>query len=231
MPPASAPRANVLFVHIPKTAGMSFYNSMQTAFGDENSLRFPRSSQAFKEQFLALSDADLARFRLLSGHFELPFWLQRKLGDRVIVSLLREPVERLLSVYRYIKSWKGHRLHATVGPMNVAEYVDFHVNDKSFHNLQCRKLCGTGDFQAAMDMAQTHIDLLGSVEQLGALATALGDRLGVQLDVGTDNKSHDQHPKRSDLDSSLLARLQYCNVEDYKLWAYVVEKNLACGHR
>jgi hypothetical protein len=225
------PRRNVLFVHIQKTAGMSLYNGMAKWFGNENSLRYPRSSSEFEQQFLRLSDAEIGRFRLLSGHFDLPFWLQRELGDRLVVSVVREPVDRILSIYRYAKSWNQHRLHATVGQMNVAEYVDYHVNDRSRHNWQCRKLSGTDDFRAARDMAQTHVDLLGAVELMGMLTKALGDRLGVPLDIGVDNRSQDPHPRRDDLDSALLAKLQSCNAEDYKLWAHVIEKNLACGHR
>ena len=62
-----------------------------------HSRRFQRSSEEFRQQFLRMTDEEIADFRLLSGHFELPFWLQRKLADRFVVSLVREPVERVLS--------------------------------------------------------------------------------------------------------------------------------------
>jgi hypothetical protein len=79
-------------------------------------------------------------------------------------------------------------------------------------------------------MAQQHIDLLGSVENIAMLTRAIGERLGVTLDLGIENRSTLQNPKRSDLDPALLARLESCNVEDRKLWAYVNERALVRGH-
>ena len=224
------PRVDVLFVHIQKTGGMSLYNSMAQWFGGAHSLRYQRSSEEFQQEFLRLTDDEIAGWRLLSGHFELPFWLKRKLADRFVVSLVREPVERVLSAYRYAKSWPQHRRHDAVGQMSIAEYVDAHVNDASRHNWQCRKLCGGPDFDAARAMAQRQVDLLGAVELIGLLTEALTEALGVPLEVRNDNASPDQRPRREDLDAALLSRLQACNVEDYKLWTHVIEQNLVRGH-
>jgi hypothetical protein len=203
---------------------------MAKQFGSERSLRYPRSTDTFKQQFLRLSDEELHRYRLISGHFTLPFWLQRDLGGRVIVSLVREPVERALSTYRYIRSWSGHPRHALVGHMGVADYVNYYVADTARHNAQCQSFCESGDFLAAREMAQKQIDLLGSVEDIAMLTQALGERLGAPLNLGVENRSTLEHPKRSDLDAGLIARLESCNVEDRKLWAYVNERGLVRGH-
>jgi hypothetical protein len=229
-PHSLKPRTDVLFVHIPKTAGVSLYTAMAKWFGPEHSRRYPRSTEEFKQHFLRLPDEELHRYRLISGHFDLPFWLRRDLGGRVIVALIREPVERVLSTYRYIRSWTGHPRHALLGKASVAEYVDFYVAETSRHNGQCMLLCGRGDFQAAREMAQKQIDLLGSVEQIALLTSALSDRLGVPLVLGRENRSVVEHPKRNDLDPALIAKLQSCNVEDCKLWAYVSESGLVRGH-
>jgi len=225
------PRVDVLFVHIQKTGGMSLYNSMAQGFGGAHSLRYKRSTDEFRQAFLRLTDEQIAGYRLLAGHFELPFWLRRKLSDRFVVSMVREPVERLLSAYRYARSWTEHPRHDVVGQMSIAQYVDAHVNDASRHNWQCRMLCGSPDFLAARAMAQQQIDLLGAAELIGPLTEALAQALAVPLDVRYDNASPDQRPRRDDLDPALLSKLHACNVEDYKLWANVVERNLVRGHR
>jgi len=225
------PRVDVLFVHIQKTGGMSLYNSMAERFGGASSRRFQRSSEEFRQQFLQLTDDEIARLRLLSGHFELPFWLQRRLSDRFVVSLVREPVGRVLSAYRYAKSWPDHRRHDDVGRMTIDEYVAAHVADAGRHNWQCRKLCGTPDFALAKAMVERQVDLLGAVELIGLFTDALADALGVPLDIRTDNASSDSRPRRDDLDAAVVTKLQTCNVEDYKLWAHVIERHLVRGHR
>lgn len=226
----ATPRADVLFVHIPKTAGISLYAAMAKWFGPGHSLRYPRSTEEFKQHFLRLSDEELHRYRLIAGHFNLPFWLRRDLGGRVVVALVREPVERALSTYRFITSWPGHPRHAVVGKMGVADYVDYYVADTQRHNAQCKLLCGSGDFLTAKAMAQKQIDLLGSVEQIALLTKTLGERLGGPLNLDRENRSVVEHPKRSDLDAALIAKLESCNVEDRKLWTYVIESGLVRGH-
>jgi hypothetical protein len=203
---------------------------MAKQFGPGQSLRYPRSTEEFKQQFLRLSDDELRRHRLISGHFNLPFWLQRDLGGRVTVTLVREPIERILSTYRYTMSFAGHPRHAMVRNMGVAGFVDHYLAETGRHNGQCQFLCGSGDFLAAREIAKKHIDLLGSVEDIALLTEALSERLGVSLDLGMENRSTHEHPKRSDLDAALIARLESCNVEDCKLWAYVSERGLVRGH-
>lgn len=227
---AATPRRDVLFVHIQKTAGMSLYNSMAEQFGAAHSRRFQRSSEEFRRQFLALGDDEIAGLRLLSGHFELPFWLRRKLSNRFVVSLLREPVERVLSAYRYAKSWPGHRRHDDIGAMTVDEYIAAHAADASRHNWQCRKFCGVPDFAAAKAMIDRQVDLVGTVELMGEFTEALADALDVPLAIRSDNRSPDASPRRDDLDAAQITRLQQCNVEDYKLWAHVIERHLVRGH-
>jgi hypothetical protein len=95
---------NSLFLHIPKTAGMSLYQSLEKAYGPGVSLRFPQSSEPFREKFLAITEGELARYKLLSGHFDLPFFLKRDMGGRMIFAVLREPVERMLSAYGYTRA-------------------------------------------------------------------------------------------------------------------------------
>ena len=209
---------------------MSLYNSMAERFGGAHSRRFQRSSDEFRQQFLRLTGDEITRLRLLSGHFELPFWLQRPLSDRLVVSLVREPVERVLSAYRYAKSWPEHRRHEDVGRMTIDEYVATHVADGARHNWQCRKLCGAPDFAAATAMVERQVDLLGAVELIGLFTDALADALDVPLDIRTDNASSHATPRRDDLDAALVAKLQACNVEDYKLWAHVVERHVVRGH-
>src|SRR5439155_2591255 len=64
----ATPRADVLFVHIQKTGGMSLYNSMVPWFGGAHSLRYKRSTEEFREAFLRLADEQIAGYRLLAGH-------------------------------------------------------------------------------------------------------------------------------------------------------------------
>jgi hypothetical protein len=226
---SASPRHAVLFVHIQKTAGMSLYNALARAFAPGESMRFERSQEAFKQQFLAMPEAELKRYRLLSGHFNLPLWLSRDLGPRLVLSAVREPVDRVLSTYRYMRSWKGHRRHASAGQLDIAGFVDDYANDPSRHNVQCMRLCGAPEFARAKAMAARAIDILGAVEAMPQLVAAIDAALGVAIDVGVDNRSAIQEPRREAIDPALIARLRDCNAEDAKLFDYVMAEGVVRG--
>lgn len=224
----NAPSRSALFLHIPKTAGMSLYYVLEAAYGKQHALRFPRSTEEYKQNFLDMPGPELDRFRLLSGHLDLPTFLSRNMKGRVIFAMLREPVERVLSDYGYIAGWKDHPLHNSIGQMSLEEYVEFQEAESN-RNRQCRMLCGHADFIEAKRWVLEHVNLLGAVESMNIFLAALGELLETQLTIGKENQTKIVRTKRDDITSSLCSRLLNANIEDYKLWAWVIENNLIRG--
>jgi hypothetical protein len=136
----------------------------------------------------------------------------------------------VLSTYRYMKSWTGHRRHASAGQLDPAGFVDDYARDTERHNVQCIRLCGAPDFARAKAMAARAIDLLGAVEAMPALVAAIEATLGVAIDVGVDNRSAIRSPRKDELDPALVARLSDCNAEDAKLHEYVIARGVVRGH-
>jgi hypothetical protein len=227
--PITGPFRNSLFLHIPKAAGMSLYRALENVYGADVSLRFPQSSEPFRQKFFAMPDSEIARCKLLSGHFDLPTFLERDMGGRMIFAVVREPVERMLSAYGFIRSWNQHPFHATIGKMSIQQYVEYQISYEWRQNVQCKTLCGCPDFRSAKEMISKNIHLLGAVELLGMFTRALGEALGVSLSVGRENTTPRDRWKRESLDPAAISKLQGANVEDYKLWTYVIDNNLVSG--
>jgi hypothetical protein len=87
----------LVFLHLPKTGGTTLHNLLLPHFPQEavcperfNGLRY----------FTAV---ELARYRLFSGHFDLP---SARLipGRKRIITMLREPVARLVSLYHFLRA-------------------------------------------------------------------------------------------------------------------------------
>ena len=94
----------LFFLHIPKTAGVSLYEIITPNFAPDET--FPVSELLGNEGiFKTLSAQQLARTRCVHGHF----WFGA--GDRavhdfldpdpVIITLLRDPIARTISVYQF----------------------------------------------------------------------------------------------------------------------------------
>ncbi|MFN0086469.1 MAG: hypothetical protein ACKVX9_13865, partial [Blastocatellia bacterium] len=84
------------FIHIPKAAGTSFMSFLCSHFNEEGILR-----DAYWESMRKQPIERLRRFQLISGHagYDLVFHLR----NPFIVTVMREPVDRLCSVYEFLK--------------------------------------------------------------------------------------------------------------------------------
>ncbi|MDX2029202.1 MAG: sulfotransferase family 2 domain-containing protein [Blastocatellia bacterium] len=84
------------FIHIPKAAGTSFMSFLCSHFEEEQILR-----DAYWESVRKQPIRNLDRYRLISGHtgYELVFHLK----NPFIVTVMREPIDRLCSVYEFLK--------------------------------------------------------------------------------------------------------------------------------
>jgi hypothetical protein len=89
----------VLFLHIRKTAGMSFRNFMAN--------RFAAESCVFEVHQAPARDRDLAGYELVSGHVSYDL-VRRFARPPAVLTCLRDPIERALSNYYYYRS-PAHR--------------------------------------------------------------------------------------------------------------------------
>lgn len=81
-----------LFLHIQKTAGTTIQNAARSYWGNENVISHG--------DFLRLGQKGCAPFRFVSGHFGFDF-ARLLMPGRFSFTFLRDPAERLLSLYRY----------------------------------------------------------------------------------------------------------------------------------
>ena len=89
----------VVFLHIPKTGGTSLHQILLKNFA---------GPEFCPERFNRLESwtlDDLAKFRFFSGHFDRR-GVARIPQQKKIVTLLREPKSRILSLYHF---WKSHK--------------------------------------------------------------------------------------------------------------------------
>lgn len=100
VPPALRPR-QLAFMHIGKTAGTSFHHLIRNALPE--ALTF----NGGPEQYDVMTPEQLEPFDLLLGHFSFHHSMKFR-PNKYLLTFLRDPVERVLSNYHFLKSWGGY---------------------------------------------------------------------------------------------------------------------------
>jgi hypothetical protein len=131
----------VIFLHIPKSAGTTLGAILRRQYSRASVLDVRREAGA---ALRAASDAYKARVQVLIGH--MPFGLHECFPHPcTYVTVLREPVARVISFYYHVRRDRGHYLHryATSPGMSLEQFVSSGVSTEA-NNGQTRDLSGEG---------------------------------------------------------------------------------------
>src|SRR4026208_2316272 len=84
------------FLHIPKTAGMSFTNFIKSQFAPSES-----NPDVNLSDFIKTPPEQIAKYKFIAGHFfyGVDDFIKQK---PVYITMLRDPVERTISHYAHI---------------------------------------------------------------------------------------------------------------------------------
>lgn len=235
----SSERPVVIFLHIPKAAGLTLYKILDRAYGRSSIYTFPGGRQRLQaaiDQFRALPDSQRDRYNLLRGHF--PFgaheWVNR---PTTYITLLREPVARALSHYHYVKRTPQHALHqqVTAGKMTLADYVSGGINYE-MDNGQTRQITGINDrlpfgdcSSELLDEARRALDdyfsVAGLVERFDETLLLLRQRLGWRrYPLYTRQNATQERPSSQELSPAARAIIEKHNSLDCELYAYAARQ-------
>jgi hypothetical protein len=206
----------LVFVHIPKTAGLSLHSALENIYGKESTLRVGNEDDL--QRLRQLPDDQVIDKTFLSGHFFYSDIKNRCRPDAILISILRDPVKRILSNYNYITNWDKHPLHDQTVRQSFSEHV--HANRNFFRGLCCRQLSGVPKADAAIEIVQSRYALVGTTDHLAAFIRALGRIIGEEIAEERTNISLGQGPN-IDLSSKLCQALLDITEEDRKLFDFL----------
>lgn len=209
----------LLFVHIPKTAGISLYAALEHWAGPGRSIRFPNGGDDLAE-YLALTDQQVDWLRLIAGHLSYTDLHKRPLDGWSAVTVLREPIARTISVYQFVRSQRDHPWHTMAIGMTLEAFLDFLAERPPNLDQQCRFVCGRTDADAAFTALQERFLLATTVEHLPAFSTHLSGLLGANLRVGHKNRSTSR-VQAADVSDAARDKLLALNRQDLELYRRV----------
>lgn len=140
--PMKAPETDtpvLIFIHVPKTAGTSFYNLIEANY--EPGSRFVFNINKGKNPIPRLMKQLRKRsIKAIYGHGT--FGLRELCPRAKYVTFVRHPVSHTLSNYHYIRTSPHNRFHKQVRGMSFSEFI-LSLADLRQDNLHYRQLTNT----------------------------------------------------------------------------------------
>lgn len=210
----------LLFLHIPKTAGISLFYALKKIYGNEHTLRYDQISIENRNKYLSMSHDELNRFNFITGHFTLPVFKSKNISNYKIITILRDPVDRELSAYFYVKTESKHPLFEKYKDMDLYKYLD-HYEKNGIRNFQCWQLCEKASFEAAKEVIDNQIYLAATNNNLKAFYKIMQHKLNLpEIEVMHKNKTSFRL-YANELHPDIVNRIRKLTEEDNKLYNYV----------
>lgn len=214
----------IIFQHIPKTAGSSLQTLFTSQF-DRQRTFICGSQDGVLQDFLQLETDQRDRLDLLIGHVD--FGVHQQFSDEsTYISFIREPVERVLSHYYFIRDHVHHRYHAEANMMKLEEFMSSGIRPR-MNNCMTRMFsgenpqynaCNFAMVEKALDNIDQQYGFIGFFSTINSSVDSLVKIMGwknitLERKNVTRNKPQIQH-----VSQEIIDLIRYYNSYDIELY-------------
>jgi len=236
------PDETVIFCHVPRTAGTTINRIIERQYGPQEDYWIGRDSPDDQE-LRAMSPARRAQIRMLRGH--VPFGLHECFpGTCAYFTLLREPIERVISFYFFVRREPEHYAHEALlaKDMTLQRYVESWQTPVT-SNFATRMLSGTwagtpgepcdkGTLALAKHNLDEQFAVVGLTERFDETLLLLKRRFGWRTAYYRQHNVTRSRPSQETLSAETLAVLREHNRLDLVLYDHakaLFEKQVAAA--
>jgi len=217
---------SLVFIHIPKTAGLSLHHVLVKHFGKTNSIRI--GNQEDRAWFLENPPEELKKYCYIAGHISQSEVLNKSINYPSI-AIVRNPWERMVSLLRYFRT-SNLPAHQNLKFDGFESFAEHYTRTGQF-NMQCWHFSGThkpDDSVEAVAMINRCHMYVAPLEYYGDFLKTLSGLLGTRLENVYINVTPKGKPVTlTNADRRLLEPLIG---EDLKLYEYVKENYESLKH-
>ncbi|MGI8890093.1 MAG: sulfotransferase family 2 domain-containing protein [Chthoniobacterales bacterium] len=216
----------VIFLHLPKTAGTTVNRLIEWEYPlaemySVDPVLF-RWSAAHMHK---LSPERLKKIRMFKGH--MTFGLHETLPQpATYITVLRDPVDRVISAFYFMRSYKLHPLYWKMRRENLT-LEDF-VRRSQRDNIQAKivagalyeTICTPDILEQAKHNIRHHFSVVGFSERLEESLALMKLRFGWHLNTYSSFNVTRSRPKKKDLPKSTLDLIHEKNAFDIELYEF-----------
>ncbi|MGG3888361.1 sulfotransferase family 2 domain-containing protein [Metabacillus fastidiosus] len=213
-----------IFVHIPKTAGSTLRSILKNQY-DPNVICFG-NQQEMTSKLENFSEEEMEQIKCLHGHFH--FGIHQHLSDRpyTYYTMLRDPVEHVISEYYYILRKPNNQAHDKVKNMSFEEFIiseEFHDRTS---NRQTFFISGglKDDLDLALKNLNQYFSIVGITEMFDESIFFIGQELGWKNITYKKKNVTKNRPSKDEFPDNIIKLIEEKNELDMELYNF--SKNL-----
>lgn len=239
----SKPR-KLFFDHLPKCGGTTLHNFLLKHYRPEKVFRIIsiRKGGPIAKQVQIFTDKpeeERYSYDLIFGHHTFQF-MDDIHPEMYKITMLREPVDRIISHYYFVKRFKNHHLHEQVmsNQMSLESYVTSGISEeldnwyvKHFSGLDEEKVYSDPDYALACAKRNlARFDCIGVLSQMDDFISKLRKDLSLKGTFDNNRRVNktEGRPKVSDVSPKAIEEVKRMNSLDIALYEWVLE-NLRSG--
>lgn len=181
----------LLYVHVPKCAGISVKKFLQQHYSRWRTFSVYQHGTEQCDRFRRLPASRRHAFDLIVGH-NAHNLVDYCSPSTVLATIIRNPVDRIVSHYFYVREQPKHYLHKIVmrDRMTLRDYVNMQVSEELRNYMTCSFACATqeeaardpdGTLERAWAILRDRYQVVGVVERLESAIEALRAATGMSM--------------------------------------------------
>lgn len=233
----------LVFLHVPKASGTTLASVIERQYPAGSVYRAGDTEPRAVAEAISRREVGAPPLRCVMGH--MLFGLHQYLDEpAAYITMLRDPVRRLLSHYAYVRRTPGHYLHAVVVERRLTfdDYIACGVSSE-LNDGQVRLLCGREDAEAvaygrvseemleeAVANLRTHFIAVGVTERFDASVLLFQTLLGwtaVEYEVQNTSERGAGNAGVSDATMTLIRRYNQLDLRLYEQACRMLGRSLA----
>lgn len=217
----------LVFLHLPKTAGSTLSTVIRWQYRHVPPDQVLRVTERGVDEIDRLSAEQRARLRVVMGHFPYGIHGHLPMPCRYI-TIARDPVRRVVSVYRYILSTRRHPLHAALASssMSLEEYVTSGVHREQVENALTAQLAGREEGSGELTERDVEIAIdnlrrffaVGLTERFDETLILLKRELAWTMPFYFSRNISEAGPRLEDVPSDVIGHIRERNGFDLRVW-------------